>query len=66
MVPTSLLQPLLVHINGGLCVTFSTCHFTCLLLVVPFFQYVHYEVDYSDVELNKEEKGKEKKKDEKV
>lgn len=29
-------------------------------------QYVHYEVDYSDVEMNKEEKGKEKKKEEKV
>ena len=66
MVPTSLWQLLLVHMNGCSCVTFSTCYFTCVLLVWPFFQYVHYEVDYSDVELNKEEKGKEKKKDEKV
>jgi len=31
-----------------------------------FLQYVHYEVDYSDVEMNKEEKEKDKKKEEKV
>ena len=47
------------------------CHILHLLFYLctaglAFFQYVHYEVDYSDVELNKEEKGKEKKKDEKV
>lgn len=29
-------------------------------------QYVHYKVDYSDVELNKEEKEKDKRKEEKV
>lgn len=36
------------------------------LFIYLWLQYVHYEVDYSDVEMNKEDKGKDKKKDEKV
>lgn len=39
------------------------CYFVVSLF---FFQYVHYEVDYSDVEMNKEEKEKDKKKEDKV
>lgn len=39
----------------------------CYFVVSLFFlQYVHYEVDYSDVEMNKEEKEKDKKKEDKV
>ena len=48
------------------CFSISTC---CLFFKGNFFclcQYVHYKVDYSDVELNKEEKEKDKRKEEKV
>lgn len=45
------------------CILEVSCYFVCSSF---FLQYVHYEVDYSDVEMNKEEKEKDKKKEEKV
>lgn len=41
------------------------CSFLNTCFHMDTCKYVHYEVDYSDVEMNKEEKGKEKKKEEK-
>ena len=51
------------------CFSISTClffFFFCLRKLFCLCQYVHYKVDYSDVELNKEEKEKDKRKEEKV
>ncbi|XP_073233822.1 N(6)-adenosine-methyltransferase subunit METTL3-like [Porites lutea] len=41
------------------------CSFLNTCFHMDTCKYVHYEVDYSDVEMNKEEKGKDKKKEEK-
>jgi len=42
------------------------CSFLNTCFHMDTCKYVHYEVDYSDVEMNKEEKGKDKKKEEKM
>lgn len=42
------------------------CSFLNTCFHMDTCKYVHYEVDYSDVEMNKEDKGKDKKKDEKT
>lgn len=42
------------------------CSFLNTCFHMDTCKYVHYEVDYSDVEMNKEEKGKDKKKEEKT